>query len=65
MSSLGLEFPFGRIPSNFSRKIRQHYYAASTYVDTLIGNVLDALRESGQENNTIITLLGDHGWSLG
>ena len=53
------------MPSNFSRKIRQHYYAATTYVDSLIGKVLDALSQSGHEDNTIVTLLSDHGWSLG
>ena len=65
VSSLNLDFPFGKMPSNFSRKILQHYYAATTYVDSLIGDVLDELSKSGLEQNTIITLLSDHGWSLG
>ena len=45
--------------------IRDSYYAATTYVDSLIGDILDKLSKSGQEQNTIITLLSDHGWSLG
>jgi iduronate 2-sulfatase len=51
--------------SNFSREIRQQYYAATTYVDSLIGDVLEELSKSGHEQNTIIALLSDHGWSLG
>ena len=65
VSSLNLDFPFGKMPSNFSREIRQHYYAATTYVDSLIGDVLEELSKSGHEQNTIIALLSDHGWSLG
>ena len=42
MASLNLSFPVGKIPSEFSRKIRQHYYAATTYIDDLVGQVLEA-----------------------
>ena len=65
VSSLGLDFPFGKIPSRFSRKIRQHYYAATTYIDSLVGEVLQALSQTGHGEDTIVTLLSDHGWSLG
>ena len=65
VASLNLDFPFGKMSSNFSRQILQHYYAATTYVDSLIGDVLNELSKSGHEQNTIITLLSDHGWSLG
>ena len=38
---------------------------AVTYVDDLIGQILDALVQSDLADNTIVTLLGDHGWTLG
>ena len=42
VASLNLSFPMGKIPSEFSRKIRQHYYAATSYIDDLVGQVLEA-----------------------
>ncbi len=41
------------------------YHAAVSYADAQVGKVLDALRELGLEDETIVVLLGDHGWSLG
>ena len=44
---------------------RVAYYAAVSYFDEHVGVVLAALRASGQENNTAVLLMGDHGWHLG
>lgn len=41
--------------------IRQHYFAATTYVDHLIGQLLATLSDLHLDNNTIIALFGDHG----
>ncbi|MDI9603888.1 MAG: sulfatase [Bacteroidota bacterium] len=49
----------------YARKLRHAYYACISYVDAQIGKVLDALEKSGQADNTIIILWGDHGWHLG
>ena len=38
---------------------------AVTYVDDLIGQILDALVQSDLADNTVVTLIGDHGWTLG
>lgn len=43
----------------------QAYLAAISYVDGQIGRVLDALDASPSRANTIVVLLGDHGWNLG
>lgn len=43
----------------------QAYLAAITYSDGQIGRVLDALDKSAYRDNTIVVLLGDHGWNLG
>lgn len=43
----------------------QAYLAAISYVDGQIGRVLDALDASQFLDNTIVILLGDHGWNLG
>ncbi|MDY3552297.1 sulfatase [Gemmata sp. JC717] len=41
------------------------YLASVSFVDTQVGRVLDALRESGLEQNTVVVLWSDHGWHLG
>ncbi|MGL4400357.1 MAG: sulfatase [Luteolibacter sp.] len=43
----------------------QAYLAATSYADDCIGVMLDALRKSSHAENTIVVLLGDHGWHLG
>jgi iduronate 2-sulfatase len=59
--SLNVSFPFGPVPSEFAAKLRQHYYASVSYVDDLIGNILELVNFS----NTIVVLTSDHSWSLG
>jgi len=41
------------------------YYACISYIDTCVGIITDALKESGRRHNTIICLWGDHGMHLG
>jgi choline-sulfatase len=43
---------------------RHGYYAAVSYVDERIGEVLAALRDSGLERDTIVVLTADHGEML-
>jgi arylsulfatase A-like enzyme len=45
--------------------MRHGYYACVSYVDALIGNILNTLKETGLAENTIVVLWGDHGFSLG
>ncbi|TWU64617.1 Sulfatase [Crateriforma conspicua] len=42
-----------------------HYYAATTFVDTQVGKVLNALGRLDLKQNTIAVLFGDHGNGLG
>lgn len=48
-----------------ARVLRHGYYACVSYVDAQIGKVLDALQRLGLDQNTIVVLWGDHGYSLG
>ena len=41
------------------------YLASISFVDSQVGRVLDALKESGREGNTVVVLWSDHGWHLG
>lgn len=47
------------------RKYRYAYYRMMEDVDRQVGRVLAALRESGQEQNTVILFTSDHGEGLG
>lgn len=47
------------------RHVRQAYYAAISYVDERIGTVLEALRNCGLEDNTVVAFTADHGEFLG
>ena len=52
-------------PHNVTKTFRRAYYASVTWTDFLIGELLDTLEDAGVANNTIVALLGDHGWQLG
>jgi iduronate 2-sulfatase len=47
------------------REAISHYHAAASYMDAQVGKILDALDQSGQAENTIVVLFGDHGYCLG
>jgi choline-sulfatase len=41
------------------------YLASVSFVDMLVGRLLDALQQQGLADNTIVVLLSDHGYHLG
>lgn len=41
------------------------YLASVSFMDSQVGRVLEALAKSGQLENTIVVVWGDHGWHLG
>ena len=41
------------------------YYACASYMDACVGKVLNALKETGRDRNTIVVFFGDHGFHLG
>jgi len=55
----------GPMPEDKAKEIIQGYYASVSFVDAQVGKVLDELRRLGLEENTIIILWSDNGWSLG
>jgi arylsulfatase A-like enzyme len=48
-----------------TRELRHGYYACVSFVDALIGRLIDELDRLNLRENTIIVLWGDHGWHLG
>ncbi|XP_056394409.1 iduronate 2-sulfatase [Hyla sarda] len=65
VQALNISFPYGPIPPHFQRLIRQSYYASVSYLDSQVGQLLNAVENLGLANNTIIIFASDHGWSLG
>ena len=51
--------------AEFAIEVRKHYAACVTYADAQVGRLLERLDQSGQADNTIVVLWGDHGWHLG
>lgn len=47
-----------------ARELVKGYLASVSYSDAQVGRVLAALEESGQAENTIVILWGDHGYHL-
>jgi choline-sulfatase len=47
------------------RTARHGYYAAISYLDDRVGEVLDALRDAGLEDDTAVVFCADHGEMLG
>ncbi len=47
------------------RPLVRAYLASTSFMDSQVGRVLDALDTSGRATNTIVVLWSDHGWHLG
>ena len=56
---------FDKFTDNDKREFLRSYYACTSFMDAQVGRILDALEESGQMDNTLIVLFGDHGYHLG
>jgi arylsulfatase A-like enzyme len=56
--------PWPRTPEIAKQQLAD-YYAIITHLDTQIGKVITALKESGQFKNTLIVLSGDSGLAVG
>lgn len=55
----------GVFPEQNQIRVRRAYFACVSYIDAQIGKVLDALEHHGLDENTIVVLVGDHGYHLG
>ncbi|WP_309395918.1 sulfatase [Cerasicoccus maritimus] len=55
----------GPVSAAKQRELIHGYLACVAYVDAQVGKILDALKEAGIADNTVIVFWGDHGWHLG
>eukprot|EP00039_Didymoeca_costata_P003171 m.65723 g.65723 ORF g.65723 m.65723 type:complete len:539 (-) comp11755_c0_seq3:74-1690(-) len=47
------------------QEMRQHYYAAVSFMDMIVGKLLTELESTGLTNDTLVCFHSDHGWLLG
>ena len=55
----------GPLTDEAARTLIHAYYAATSYTDAQIGKVIAELDRLGLRENTVIVVVGDHGWKLG
>ncbi len=53
------------IPRSEKNKLRHGYFACVSFVDELVGRLLSELKRLELDENTIVILVGDHGFHLG
>ncbi|NIJ44837.1 arylsulfatase A-like enzyme [Wenyingzhuangia heitensis] len=51
--------------NNKWKSVVKGYLASLAFADACVGHLLDNLEKSKYKDNTIIVLMGDHGWHLG
>lgn len=56
--------PWPRTPENVRQQLAD-YYAYISFLDAQVGRILDALREAGLEDDTIVVFSSDHGLAIG
>ncbi|MEM7188565.1 MAG: choline-sulfatase [Pseudomonadota bacterium] len=61
----GIEVDSAELSEAEIRKARHAYYANTSYFDSKVGAVIQALEESDQLDNTIVIVTADHGDMLG
>src|SRR5690625_4986577 len=55
----------GQMTEEQEKKAIAAYYASTSFLDTQVGRVLQALKDEGLDDNTIIIFTSDHGFHLG
>lgn len=53
------------LPDAKKKEMMHGYYACVAYIDFLVGDLVDAVKENGFYDNTIIVFTSDHGYKLG
>ena len=53
------------LDNSIIKTVKEAYYSTTSFVDAQIGRVLDKLKETGLDKNTIVVFTSDHGYHLG
>ncbi|QDT14869.1 sulfatase [Alienimonas californiensis] len=63
--TLDMKFEVKYNSDDYHRRMQQGYSASVSHADDLLGRVTDKLEQTGLAENTVVVVLGDHGWLLG
>lgn len=61
----GADAAFGNFGEEHAIDSRRHYYASITFIDDMVGEIIQALKDKGMYENSIICFTSDHGDMLG
>lgn len=56
---------FAQFGDDYARNSKKHYYASITFIDEQVGRIIEALKEKGMYDNTLICFTSDHGDMMG
>lgn len=56
---------FPEVPTAYHSHLRLGYWSAIAFTDRQIGLVVDALKDTGEYDQTVFAVVGDHGYGLG
>lgn len=57
--------PYGNFGDEYAKNSKRHYYASITFIDEEIGKIIQALKEKGMYDNSLIVFVSDHGDMMG
>lgn len=55
----------GPLPDDLQLQLRHGYLAALSFADAVFGLAMEELAKLGLDKNTVVIVMGDHGWQLG
>ncbi len=64
-NSPGKTSPIGAFGDEYAMNSRRHYYAATTFIDEQVGRIVEALKQRGMYDNSLIVFISDHGDMMG
>ena len=50
---------------DLAKEIKQAYYATISFVDAQVGRIINKLKQTGLDKNTIVVFTSDHGYHMG
>ena len=53
------------LEKDLAKEIKQAYYATISFVDAQVGRIINKLKQTGLDKNTIIVFTSDHGYHMG
>ena len=53
------------LDEDLAKEIKQAYYATISFVDAQVGRIINKLKQTGLDKNTIVVFTSDHGYHMG